>query len=836
MVLRRRPVHSNGDVYPGAAAGRPRPRRCWRIAVLVTLLLQIGATAARAATEEPDAGRTPPRLSFMNGDVSFWRPGAEDWAPAHLNIPLAPGDTLYAGPSANLELQVGPAAFVRAGEETQVGVENQEPGFLQLKVTSGHAALDARELVPGQSIEIDTPTAAFTVDAPGYFRIDVGEDATTFIARRGGRARVMPTGGEATAVEPDEQVRVEGTEEPRVAAAAAPDLDDWDRWNTDRTDHVLNADSSRYVPRGVYGAEDLDRYGTWRPTPRYGRVWVPSAEPAGWAPYSTGRWIYDPFYGWTWVDDAPWGWAPYHYGRWVYTDGFWGWTPGPVVVAPVYAPALVAFFGFPGVHVGIGFGTPGVGWVALGFGEPCVPWWGHAGFVGHPWWGGWGGPRVVNNTVINNTTIVNVNNINVYQNAHVPHAVVAVRGDHFGRAAVQQARVAQIDAHRLQPVHGRLPVNPSAQSLVPVTGPARRPPGAVANRAVVATRAPRDPQAQLHAAGLRPTTSAVSAAPVRLVGSHPQAGHAAGRDAAAVPPHGDGAPSRLAHTGVPGRPNPLERGRNATELGRAVGPQSSTQPPALDPAHRPPAAAGMRAPARASASRFTPPPPPSGAHARGDATAAPGASVREPARAAGSRFAPPPPPDARARRAAAAAPAAPGPRGVPSAQAARPPAPGSPERFAAPGNAAARRPAPPPPARSDPAGERGRREPLSAAAPSHVQAPPRMDAPRRAAAAPPAANVARGAAPRLPDGGRAAAPSWPARPNTGERPRPQPAPSFREARPPAAQPDVRAAAPRPQVYRAPNYPNARMSAPPRQPAAPAVHGGGGDGRSNKHDR
>ena len=106
--------------------------------------------------------------------------------------------------------------------------------------------------------------------------------------------------------------------------------------------------SARYVSSDVYGARDLDRYGSWRVVPNYGSVWVPAGVATTWAPYTTGSWILDPYYGWTWVDTAPWGWAPYHYGRWVYVNGFWAWAPGPVVVRPAYAPALVAFYGGPG--------------------------------------------------------------------------------------------------------------------------------------------------------------------------------------------------------------------------------------------------------------------------------------------------------------------------------------------------------------------------------------------------------------------------------------------------------------------------------------------------------
>ena len=90
-------------------------------------------------------------------------------------------------------------------------------------------------------------------------------------------------GGEAVAIEPSEEVIIEGTESPRVASYAAPQLDEWDKWNYARTDHLLDAVSARYVSPGVYGVDDLDRYGTWRSVPTYGAVWVPrgGAEPDG---------------------------------------------------------------------------------------------------------------------------------------------------------------------------------------------------------------------------------------------------------------------------------------------------------------------------------------------------------------------------------------------------------------------------------------------------------------------------------------------------------------------------------------------------------------------------
>src|SRR5713226_4408262 len=489
------------------------PNARWVMAVLLALGLLLGpAPATRAASPSGEAegegiGRTPPRLSYTTGEVSFWRPGATDWAPAQINTPLAAGDELYTGTQGTLELQVGARAFVRAWGDTQLGLANQEPDFLQLKVTSGHVSVDVRSLEPGRTLEVDTPHAAFIIERPGYYRADVTDQRTAFMTRRGGRATVTAPGGQAVAIAASSAVILEGAPTPTMQTYAAPELDTWDRWNYARTGQLIEGVSGRYVPSDVYGVRELDQYGSWRSVETYGTVWVPAGVPAGWAPYSTGRWIWDPYYGWTWVDTAPWGWAPYHYGRWVFVSDYWAWAPGPVVVRPVYAPALVAFFGAPGIHVSIG--VPVVSWVALGWGEPVVPWWGRGGFVGRPWWGGWGGPRVINNVVINQTTVVNVNNITVYRNAGVQNAVVAVPQDRFGRASVREARVApaQVDVRRLEPVRGELRVAPVAASFVAASGTAARPPETTLARPVVATRP--------HAArSIAPRTEGQTAAPV----------------------------------------------------------------------------------------------------------------------------------------------------------------------------------------------------------------------------------------------------------------------------------------------------------------------------------
>ena len=67
-------------------------------------------------------------------------------------------------------------------------------------------------------------------------------------------------------------------------------------------------------------------------------VWTPIVN-ADWRPYTDGRWVYNPRYGWTWVSNEPFGWATYHYGRWAYSHRIgWFWVPGTR-----WAPAWVSW-------------------------------------------------------------------------------------------------------------------------------------------------------------------------------------------------------------------------------------------------------------------------------------------------------------------------------------------------------------------------------------------------------------------------------------------------------------------------------------------------------------
>ena len=411
-------------------------RRVWFGAVLAILF---AATFAAAEVDPP--GRVA-RLQYMTGAVSVQPRGVEDWVSASLNRPLTTSDNIWTDKDSRAELNVG-SGVLRMDSETSLSLTNVGDNTVQVELHQGVLNLRVRRLYRGEIYEVDTPNIAFTVQKSGRYRFDVGPSGEVTL--------VTVSKGEGDATGDGPAVRVRSHERARFTNGtslaheiySAPPNDGFDDWCRVRDRREDNSVSARYVSPGVIGYEDLDDYGSWREVPTYGSVWVPASVVSGWAPYRYGHWVWISPWGWTWVDDASWGFAPYHYGRWVYV-GYWAWVPGPVYVRPVYAPALVAWFGGEHFGVGLAFGG-GYGWCPLGYGEPYIPWYGGSrGYF----------QRVnITNTHITNITYVTNNYYNDvdrghhpehpwnYANLRTPGAVTAVPHDvvEHGRPVAQAA-------------------------------------------------------------------------------------------------------------------------------------------------------------------------------------------------------------------------------------------------------------------------------------------------------------------------------------------------------------------------------------------------------------
>jgi len=472
-----------------------------KIRFFVFWILLAGIALPGATTAAQDEGDPPGRVACMNflqGSVSFQPGGEGDWVSAVPNRPLTTGDNLWTDRNSRAELHVG-STSVRMGPETSLTFLQLDDRTAQFRLSEGSMILRVRHLDDDDLVEVDTPNAALSVLKNGEYRIDVDRDGNeTYITAWHGRGEVTG-GGSSYVVVGGQRARFFGTDSLNYDIADIPRSDDFDDWAFDRDGREDRADASNYVSQEMTGYEDLDDYGRWRYVSDYGPVWIPAAVPIGWAPYRYGHWAWIRPWGWTWVDDEPWGFAPFHYGRWAYVENGWCWVPGPVVVRPVYAPALVVFVGDQGRFGG----GPGVGWFPLAPGEVFVP----AYRVSRVYVN-----RVnVTNTVVNVTKVTNVYNTYItknttnitqinYINRRAPNAVTAVSRDTFINArpvAKNIVRVSDRDVAEAPLTH-TVPVEPVKASVLGAGTPVKNPPPQIVNRPVIARKipTPRQPRVE----------------------------------------------------------------------------------------------------------------------------------------------------------------------------------------------------------------------------------------------------------------------------------------------------------------------------------------------------
>jgi hypothetical protein len=421
--------------------------------VLCTTFALMAALLASATALADPPGRVG-RLSWLAGEVTFQSTYTGEATAAQLNWPVTGQNVITTGPGARAEIRIGSSA-VRLDGDTELEFAQLDDASVRMRVLAGRVALRVKSREKVSEFEVRTPHGRALLEDVGRYRfetrgqrdssgatvyqgalrLDLAE--TSIPVRSGGRVDVWGAPGRL---------------EYRQGEAFRDEFDDWNLAR-DRRDDASR--SARYVSSEMTGYDDLDDHGEWREVADYGPVWVPHthALPVGWAPYRTGRWAWVDPWGWTWIDAAPWGFAPFHYGRWVHVDNYWAWTPGVVVRRPVFAPALVGWFGRPGTGVSISVG-PAVGWFPLAPREVYHP--------AYPC-----SPTYVRN--INVTHVTNVTQINVapnpvlaadaaaplvranYRNANLPHAVTMVPENVFkaGRP-VAPAVVTMRDPRTLQ--------------------------------------------------------------------------------------------------------------------------------------------------------------------------------------------------------------------------------------------------------------------------------------------------------------------------------------------------------------------------------------------------
>lgn len=338
-----------------------------RILVLLIPFLAASLFASIILADEGDPPGRVARLSIVQGKVSFQPSGETDWSEASVNRPVTTGDRLYTDQGARAELEVGPFA-AHISEGTDITLANLTDQLMQLGVGQGTVRVTVYKMPENNSVEIDTPNGALVLETAGSYRVDVAADGnSTQVTVNAGTLQIS-AGDLSQTLQSGQAVTLTGTDPVMSSSLSVPPPDDFDKWCAARDRRVEESTSAQQVGPDVPGSEDLDSSGQWTTEPDYGTVWIPASVSPSWVPYRNGYWAFIEPWGWTWVEAEPWGYAPFHYGRWVHIGLGWAWVPGPVLARPVFAPALVAFVGGPGLEVGV------QAWFPLGPREPFLPW------------------------------------------------------------------------------------------------------------------------------------------------------------------------------------------------------------------------------------------------------------------------------------------------------------------------------------------------------------------------------------------------------------------------------------------------------------------------------
>jgi hypothetical protein len=268
------------------------------------------------------------RLSFVEGDVQYQRPGA-DWEDAKLNLPIQQGFRLQtANGYAEVEFEQGLA--IRLANNSSLEFADlsllDSHRITKINLSAGTAVVNAH-LSRNDELSIAASGMQLAVPHSAEFRVDASPNDNWVTVFHGkinveSGARQVSLGSGHTLHENAD------LSSPEIVQS--PARDDFDKWVSQRDQALSGAESDGALQSGRYttGFADLDFFGTWGAVPGFGYGWQPYGAGLNWTPFVAGQWMFMGNTGWNWVSEELWGWLPYHFGSWLNAPGVgWMWVP-----------------------------------------------------------------------------------------------------------------------------------------------------------------------------------------------------------------------------------------------------------------------------------------------------------------------------------------------------------------------------------------------------------------------------------------------------------------------------------------------------------------------------
>jgi hypothetical protein len=271
------------------------------------------------------------RLSFVEGDVAYQRPGSP-WQRASMNLPVQQDFSLRTD-AGYAEVEFDGGLMVRLAQNTQIEFPDLSlvggSKVTSIKLDKG-TIIATTNISRSDQVSIASANLNVTVPRNGRFRMDASE-IQNFVTVFHGKVDVA-NGTSTTDVDTGKTLHF-GVAEGTSTVDRNQPLDAFDKWVAQRDDAQMAAQAGAgdFISQRnyAYSTGDLYNYGLWYNVSGYGMLWQPYGVDSLWMPFGNGMWMYgDPGFGWMWNSFEPWGWLPYHYGGWVNIAGQgWFWAP-----------------------------------------------------------------------------------------------------------------------------------------------------------------------------------------------------------------------------------------------------------------------------------------------------------------------------------------------------------------------------------------------------------------------------------------------------------------------------------------------------------------------------
>src|SRR5205814_6514523 len=142
--------------------------------VFFTVLSAVVIAAGLAPSWPAVAEEQPParvgRVSVVDGRLGFHAVGETQWSAAAVNYPVATGGAFWTDPKSRAEIRIGSRTIDLSGN-TELDVTKLDQQVMKLGLPQGRIDLRVRQLLEGESIEIDLPRGAVWVLQPGVYAL-----------------------------------------------------------------------------------------------------------------------------------------------------------------------------------------------------------------------------------------------------------------------------------------------------------------------------------------------------------------------------------------------------------------------------------------------------------------------------------------------------------------------------------------------------------------------------------------------------------------------------------------------------------------------------------------